>query len=90
MYEACKRYDILFEWKYFCSTIEDFKDHMDYLFEDTPFTWDNYGEIWEMDHIIPIGYNNPTKEEVIERLSFENVQPLSKKENKAKGNRYTD
>ena len=61
---------------------------MDYTLEDTPYNWDNYGTEWEFDHIIPIAYNNPTKEEVIDRLSFDNVQPLSIKENQSKGNRF--
>jgi len=50
-------------------------------------TWDNHGE-WHIDHIIPLKYENPTIEEMIERLHWENTQPLWATDNKAKGNRY--
>ena len=50
-------------------------------------SWDNYGE-WEIDHIIPLKYNNPSIEEVQERLHYSNTQPLWARENRAKGNRH--
>ena len=49
-------------------------------------TWDNYGE-WEIDHIIPLKYNNPTVEEIVNRLDYKNTQPLWKFDNYVKGNR---
>ena len=49
--------------------------------------WDNYGE-WQIDHIIPLKYENPTLEETVERLHWENTQPLWTPDNIAKGNRY--
>ena len=48
--------------------------------------WSNYGEIWEIDHYIPLKYNNPTIKEVIERLDYLNTQPLFINENKKKKN----
>jgi hypothetical protein len=51
-------------------------------------TWDNYGE-WHIDHITPLKYNNPSLEEVIERLHYTNTQPLWAEENLSKGN-YRD
>lgn len=50
-------------------------------------SFDNYGE-WEIDHIIPLMYNNPTEEEIIERLHYSNTQPLWAEDNRAKGNKY--
>ena len=50
-------------------------------------TWENYGE-WEIDHIIPIKYQKPSIEEVIERLNYTNTQPLWASKNRSKGNRY--
>lgn len=50
-------------------------------------SWDNYGE-WEIDHIIPIKYNNPSLNDIIERLHYTNTQPLWKDKNMSKGNRY--
>lgn len=49
-------------------------------------SWDNYGE-WEIDHIVPIMYNNPTLTEVEQRLHWTNTQPMWKEENMSKGNR---
>ena len=51
-------------------------------------TWENYGKVWHIDHIIPIMYNNPTEEEVKQRLHFSNTQPMLAVENISKGNRY--
>ena len=51
-------------------------------------SWENYGAVWDIDHIVPIKYQNPTIEEVIERLHYKNTQPLWKKDNIVKGNRY--
>ena len=51
-------------------------------------TWDNFGKKWEIDHIIPLKYNNPTLEQVIQRLHYKNTQPLWKTENRIKSNKY--
>lgn len=72
--------------EYLGCTIEEFKEHITKQFKEG-MDWNNYGE-WEIDHIIPIKYNEPTLEEVIERLHYTNTQPLWKPENAAKGNRY--
>ncbi len=50
-------------------------------------TWDNYGK-WEIDHFIPLKFETPTLEEIVERLHYKNTQPLWKEENMKKGNRY--
>jgi hypothetical protein len=50
-------------------------------------SWENHGE-WEIDHIVPIKYNNPSLKEIIVRLHYTNTQSLWKEENMAKGNRY--
>ena len=49
--------------------------------------WDNYGTDWHIDHIIPIKYQNPTIEEIEERLHYTNTQPMWAIENIKKGNR---
>jgi hypothetical protein len=51
-------------------------------------TWDNYGTLWHIDHIIPITYGAPTIEEVAARLHYTNTQPMYASDNIAKGNRY--
>ena len=43
---------------------------------------------WEIDHKIPVCYDNPTLEEKIKRLHYTNLQPLSKEENRSKSNKY--
>ena len=48
--------------------------------------WSNYGEIWEIDHCIPLKYKNPTIKEVMERLDYLNTQTLFINENKKKKN----
>ncbi|SIP85768.1 Hypothetical protein PACV_51 [Pacmanvirus A23] len=66
--------------------LEYFKLHIESQFKEG-MTWDNYGE-WHIDHIIPLKYGNPTKEELEERLDFTNCQPMWAAENIAKGNRW--
>jgi len=50
-------------------------------------TWNNHGE-WEIDHILPLMYNNPTTGDIIQRLHWTNTQPMWKQDNIEKGNRY--
>jgi len=67
--------------------IETYRNHIEGLFEGE-MSWDNYGSVWEIDHIIPIKYGTPSLDEVFERLKFTNTQPLLKSENRSKGNKY--
>nr|QBK85980.1 MAG: hypothetical protein LCMAC101_05750 [Marseillevirus LCMAC101] len=79
--------------KYLNCDIKTFKKHIEKQFEEG-MTWENHDKSspeirrWEIDHITPIKYGNPTIEEVIERLHYTNTQPLWADENAAKGNRY--
>jgi len=72
--------------EYLGCSIQHFREHIEKQFTDG-MTWDNYGE-WQIDHIIPLKYDNPTLEETIERLHWENTQPLWATDNISKGNRY--
>ena len=38
-------------------------------------SWENYGE-WYIDHKIPLKYNKPSLEEVVQRLHYTNTQPM--------------
>ena len=69
-----------------CNIIE-YKAYIASQFTDE-MTWDNYREVWEIDHIVPIMYNNPTKDEILERFHHTNVQPIIKEQNQQKGNRF--
>lgn len=64
---------------------ETFRFHIEEQFVEG-MSWDNYGE-WQIDHIIPLQYDSPSIEEVIERLDYLNTQPLWAVENQSKGNR---
>jgi hypothetical protein len=72
--------------EYLGCNIDEFKDHIGAQFKPG-MTWDNHGE-WHIDHIVPIKYENPSIEEVMERLHFTNTQPLWADENISKGNRF--
>ena len=72
--------------EYLGCSIQHFREHIEKQFVEG-MTWDNYGE-WHIDHIIPLKYDNPTLEETIERLHWENTQPLWATDNLSKGNRY--
>lgn len=76
--------------EYLGCTIEEFKKHIESQFKEN-MIWDNFGD-WHIDHIVPIKYKkdgqNPTIEDVIERLHWKNTQPMWAKENIVKGNRF--
>lgn len=64
----------------------ELREHIEKQFKEG-MNWDNYGE-WHVDHIIPIKYNNPSMEEIIERLHFTNTQPLWSSDNVKKSNKF--
>ena len=61
--------------------------HLESQFTDG-MTWKNMGGKtgWQVDHILPIMWNNPTETEIIERLKWYNLQPLWAKDNIEKSN----
>jgi len=73
--------------EYLGCNIEEFRKHIEDQFIEG-MSWDNYGVDWQIDHIIPIKYGNPSLDDVIQRLHYTNTQPLWSSENAAKGNRY--
>lgn len=77
--------------EYLGCTIEHFKKHIESKWEPG-MSWDNHGNgtgTWQIDHIVPVKYGeNVTLEQCIERLHWENTQPLWTKNNISKGNRY--
>ena len=38
-------------------------------------SWKNYGQ-WHIDHKIPLKYNKPSLEEVVQRLQYTSTQPM--------------
>ena len=76
--------------EYLGCTIAEFKTHIESQFKEN-MTWENFGD-WHIDHIVPIKYKkdgqNPTLEDVIERLHWKNTQPMWAEDNIVKGNRF--
>jgi hypothetical protein len=77
--------------QYLGCNIDEFKEHIEKQFE-TGMNWDNFGKVWQIDHIVPIKYKQdgktPTLDDTIERLHWTNTQPLFTEENIAKGNKF--
>jgi hypothetical protein len=67
-----------------CSIIE-FKEHIKNQFFKG-MSWNNYGE-WEYDHIRPVSWAK-SEFEIIELNHYSNFQPLWKKDNRSKSNRF--
>ena len=61
-----------------CS-ISDYVKHIESQLNDK-MNWDNYGEYWEIDHIIPLSKGG--------NFHYTNTQPLSVTNNRIKGDRY--
>lgn len=78
--------------EYLNCSIDFFVKHIENQFNEG-MSWDNYGRssgdvYWEIDHIIPINYENPTVENVIERMHYTNCQPMWAEENRTKSNKF--
>lgn len=66
---------------------EQLKQHLEQQFNEG-MTWDNYGSVWHIDHIIPIAsFNLTVKEEQVKCFHYTNLQPLFAKDNLTKGSR---
>ena len=56
-------------------------------------SWDNYGEVWQVDHIDPLAhlaYLGESDENFIKAWSLSNLQPLLVSDNAAKGSIFED
>ncbi len=86
VYRALKKQKSQGSIEYLGTNIIHFREHIQDQFKDG-MSWENYGKEWHIDHIIPLDYETPTLEEVIERLYYTNCQPLWAFDNISKGNR---
>ena len=57
---------------------ETYKQHLESLFTDE-MNWGNYGDYWEIDHILPLSKGGS--------FHYTNTQPLTVLENRKKGNK---
>lgn len=72
-----------------CS-VEELKKHIEAKFE-SGMKWENYGKVWEIDHIKPCASFDLTKKEEFSRcFHYSNLQPLSVSLNRKKGARNWD
>jgi hypothetical protein len=71
-------------------TLQDLINHIQHKL--TPdMTWDNYGSIWQVDHITPkswFKYTTAEEDAFKQCWSLSNLQPKLKTENIKKGNRF--
>lgn len=58
-------------------------EHIESQFKGN-MTWKNHGSYWQLDHIIPIGLNSKTPEDVYRLNHYTNLQPLTIKQHKEK------
>jgi hypothetical protein len=71
-------------------TAEEFKQHIESLFSPE-MTWENHGDIWEIDHILPCASFDFTREGDLEKcFHYSNHQPLFKTTEIAESFGYTD
>lgn len=53
-------------------------------------TWENHGELWEIDHIVPLSHFDLTNEyQLLMANHISNLQPLLKKENREKSDNFS-
>lgn len=72
---------------YLGCSIEEYKVYLEDQFKEG-MSWDNYGDLWHIDHKVPLRYDSPSEEDMFDRLHYSNTQPLLATENWSKGNRY--
>jgi len=73
--------------EYLGCTIPEARAHLQKQFK-RGMGWENHGDVWEIDHIIPMSHFDLMDESQRMRVNhFTNLQPLFKAENRMKGNR---
>ena len=68
-------------------SLSKLKERLEETFK-SEFTWENYGSLWQIDHIKPrasFTFDNPNDEAFKKCWALDNLQALSAKENNSKG-----
>ena len=75
----------VYKHKQLVGTMAQFKEHIEDRWQ-ADMTWENYGTLWEIDHIIPLQAWDLSQAEH-QRLAFSrwNLQPLTRQQNQRKG-----
>lgn len=72
---------------YFGLDIPRYRNWLELQFEGD-ISWDNFGKMWQLDHIIPVGYFDFGKEEDLKLCwNFVNIRVEKAHQNKNRGNR---
>lgn len=73
-------------FEYLGCDLDFFKSWIEYQFPSDPcLSWDNYGEYWQYDHVVPCASFDFTQEDHIkECFHWSNIRPLNKHENNSK------
>jgi 5-methylcytosine-specific restriction endonuclease McrA len=67
---------------------QELRAHLEKQFK-SGMTWENYGKVWEIDHIKPISkFDLSILEERIKANALSNLQPMLAEENNKKGAKY--
>ena len=81
----CVKVKAKHSFEYLACDIEYFKSWIEYQFDDK-MSWDNIGEYWHLDHVIPCAAFDLTLEEEIHKCyNWSNIRPLYRIENISKG-----
>lgn len=72
--------------EYLGEDIQLIKNWLEYNFDDK-MTWNNHGEYWHIDHVIPVSkFNLKDEDDVYKCFNWKNLSPLTKEKNLSKSN----
>lgn len=65
-------------------TIQEFKQYIESRFY-SDMTWDNWGNVWQLDHIVPLWkFDLKNREQFLQAVNYRNMQPLAILEHRKK------
>lgn len=67
-------------------TPQQLRDHLESQFV-RGITWENYGKVWHIDHIVPVSHFGISEDEIARAWNWQNLRPLSARRNMSEGNR---
>ena len=67
-------------------THEQLRMHIESQFK-RGMSWDNYGKVWHIDHIVPVSLFGTNEDELKRAMNWQNLRPLWARQNIVEGNR---